>query len=44
MALFRRNTVNIPAKDWEAFEAWISSPAADNPGLAAIAKRAPSWD
>jgi len=43
-ALFHRVAVTIPAKDWEAFEAWIHRPAEDNPGLAAIAKRVPSWE
>lgn len=43
-ALFHRAIVSIPAKDWEGFEAWMHRPAEDNPGLAAIAKRAPSWE
>jgi uncharacterized protein (DUF1778 family) len=43
-ALFHRNVVSIPAQDWEAFEAWIGGPPVDNSGLAAIAKRAPSWE
>lgn len=43
-ALFHRNIVTIPANDWEAFEAWVDRPAEENPGLAAIAKRAPSWE
>ena len=43
-ALFHRNLVTIPAKDWEAFEAWLGGPPADNPGLAAITNRKPSWE
>jgi len=39
-----RSIVTIPAKDWEAFEAWINSPAGDNPGLAKLARRVPSWE
>jgi uncharacterized protein (DUF1778 family) len=43
-ALFHRTVVTIPAEKWEAFEAWVQRPAADNPRLAAIAKRIPSWE
>ena len=43
-ALFHRNIVKIPAEAWEGFEAWMRRPAEDNPGLAAIAKRVPSWE
>lgn len=43
-ALVHRNRVIIPAKDWEAFEAWIDGPAADNPGLAGLAGRKPAWE
>ena len=43
-ALFHRTVVTIPAKDWEAFESWVHRPAEENPGLAAIAKRIPSWE
>jgi uncharacterized protein (DUF1778 family) len=42
--LFRRNVVITPAKDRVAIESWIGGPPDDNPGLAAIAKRLPSWD
>jgi uncharacterized protein (DUF1778 family) len=43
-SLFHRNIVSIPAKNWEAFEMWVGGPSVDNPGLAAIAKRVPSWE
>ena len=39
-----RPIVTIPAKDWEAFEAWINRPAETIPGLAALARRRPSWE
>src|ERR1700759_5133893 len=42
-ALFQRNPLTIPAKDWESFEAWIGGPPADNAGLAAIGNRGASW-
>ena len=29
---------------WYEVEAWMHRPAEDNPGLAAIAKRVPSWE
>ena len=38
-----RSVVTIPAADWEAFEAWVNSPAEDIPGLSRLASRAPSW-
>lgn len=39
-----RTIVTIPAKDWEAFEAWINRPAETIPGLADLARRTPSWE
>ena len=39
-----RTVVTIPAKDWEAFEAWIDRPAETIPGLAELARRTPSWE
>ena len=42
--LLNRTIVTIPAKDWEAFEAWINRPAEDVPGLARLARRVPSWE
>jgi uncharacterized protein (DUF1778 family) len=38
-----RSIVTIPAKDWEAFEAWIDRPAEIVPALAELAQRTPSW-
>jgi len=42
--VLNRPIVTIPAKDWEAFEAWISRPAETIPALAALARRRPSWE
>ncbi len=42
--VLNRSIVIIPAKDWEAFEAWINRPAEANPALAELARRAPSWE
>jgi uncharacterized protein (DUF1778 family) len=39
-----RTIVTIPAKDWEAFEAWINRPAEVVPGLADLARLTPSWE
>jgi hypothetical protein len=38
-----RSIVTIPAKDWEAFEAWITRPAEAIPALSELAGRTPSW-
>jgi uncharacterized protein (DUF1778 family) len=43
MEVLNRTIVTIPAKDWEAFEAWINRPAEIIPGLADLARRTPSW-
>jgi uncharacterized protein (DUF1778 family) len=42
--VLNRSVVTIPAKDWEAFEAWLHSPPGENPGLAELARRVPSWE
>jgi uncharacterized protein (DUF1778 family) len=42
--LLERRIVSIPAKDWEAFEAWIERPAEENPALETLARRRPSWE
>jgi uncharacterized protein (DUF1778 family) len=42
--VLNRLVVTIPAKDWEAFEAWIKRPAKVIPGLAKLARRTPSWE
>jgi uncharacterized protein (DUF1778 family) len=42
--ILNRAVVAIPAKDWEAFEAWIGRPAQAVPALAELARRTPSWE
>ncbi len=44
LEMLDRSVVTIPAKDWEAFEAWISRPAEAIPALTELARRTPSWD
>lgn len=39
-----RSVVTIPAKDWEAFEAWLNRPAKVVPALAELGRRTPSWE
>ncbi len=39
-----RTVVTIPAKDWDAFEAWIRRPAKVIPALAKLVRRTPSWE
>ena len=41
--MLERRVVTIPAKDWEAFEAWIGRPAEAVPALAALARMKPTW-
>jgi uncharacterized protein (DUF1778 family) len=41
--MLNRSVVTIPAKDWEAFEAWIARPAEAIPALSELARRTPSW-
>ena len=41
--MLERRVVTIPAKDWEAFEAWIGRPAEAVPALAARARMKPTW-
>jgi len=38
-----RSVVRIPAKDWEAFEAWVARPAEAIPGLKKLARLTPTW-
>jgi len=40
MEILNRSVVTIPAKDWEAFEAWVSRPAEAVPAFAELARRA----
>jgi uncharacterized protein (DUF1778 family) len=42
--VLNRTIVTIPAKDWDAFEAWIGRPAEAIPALAELARRTPSWE
>src|SRR5258707_15592871 len=42
--VLNRTIVTIPAKDWEAFEAWVNRPAEEIPALAELARRTPSWE
>jgi len=42
--VLNRLVVTIPAKDWEAFEAWIDRPAETIPPLVELARRTPSWE
>jgi len=42
--VLNRTIVTIPAKDWEAFEAWVNRPAEPNPALTELARRRPTWD
>jgi Protein of unknown function (DUF1778) len=42
--VLNRTIVTIPAKDWDAFEAWISRPAKTNPALKKLARVTPSWE
>ncbi len=42
--VLNRSVVTIPAKDWEAFEAWLDRPAEAIPALAELARRTPSWE
>ncbi len=39
-----RAVVTIPAKDWDAFEAWLDRPASLVPALVDLARKMPSWD
>ena len=42
--VLNRTIITIPAKDWEAFEAWVNRPAEAIPALAELARRTPSWE
>jgi uncharacterized protein (DUF1778 family) len=41
--VLERSVVTIPAKDWEAFEAWVARPAETVPALRRLARRPPTW-
>ncbi|MGJ0391391.1 MAG: DUF1778 domain-containing protein [Methylocystis sp.] len=42
--VLNRTIVTIPAKDWDAFEAWLHRPAEKIPGLVELAARKPTWE
>jgi uncharacterized protein (DUF1778 family) len=42
--VLNRTVVTIPAKDWEAFEAWINRPPRTIPALVKLAKVTPRWE
>ncbi len=44
MEVLDRRIVTIPAKEWEAFEAWINRPPVAKERLAKLARRTPSWE
>ena len=41
--MLERRVVSIPAKDWEAFEAWAIRPAQEIPVITELATKAPTW-
>jgi len=42
--LLNRTVIQIPAQDWEKFEAWTKRPARANARLRALAARKPAWE
>lgn len=41
--MLERRIVTIPAKDWEAFEAWANRPPQEIAALKALARKPPAW-
>jgi uncharacterized protein (DUF1778 family) len=41
--MLERRIVTIPAKDWEAFEAWTKRPAVEIRALKELASKEPTW-
>lgn len=41
--MLQRQTVAIPAKDWERFEAWAAQPAREIAGLKELFAMPPTW-
>ena len=41
--VMERRIVTIPAKNWEAFEAWANRPPQEIAGLKDLARTAPTW-
>jgi uncharacterized protein (DUF1778 family) len=42
--VLNRTIVTIPARDWDAFEAWVNRPAETIPALKKLARTSPSWE
>jgi uncharacterized protein (DUF1778 family) len=42
--VLERSVVIIPAKDWEAFAAWLARPPRAIPALKKLARKAPTWN
>jgi uncharacterized protein (DUF1778 family) len=42
--VLNRVIVTIPAKHWEAFEAWVTRPAEAIPALTKLARHRPTWE
>jgi len=42
--VLNRTIITIPAKDWEALDAWLNRPAEPNPALAELVRRTPAWE
>jgi uncharacterized protein (DUF1778 family) len=41
--ILERRMVTIPAKGWEAFDAWANRPPQEIPALKALAGKTPAW-
>jgi uncharacterized protein (DUF1778 family) len=41
--MLERRIITIPAKDWEAFEAWADRPPRKIAALKKLARKAPTW-
>jgi uncharacterized protein (DUF1778 family) len=41
--ILERRIVTIPAKNWEAFEAWANRSPQEIAGLKDLARKAPTW-
>jgi uncharacterized protein (DUF1778 family) len=42
--VLERRIITIPAKDWEAFEAWANRPAEEIQGLKDLWHKTPTWE
>jgi uncharacterized protein (DUF1778 family) len=43
LEVMQRQTVTIPAKDWERFKSWAAQPAREIPGLKKLFAMTPTW-